>query len=214
MSKNSKNTSDLTVRAPVNPDGKGVSDTLLDWYRVQPRGVVAKPQNQVLAEFFTSMLVLSARFNYKPVTNAQNYLYFMDGNWMLSLIAPDQWSQAHRLGYVGTCQLQADMTWTIEPSEQLLAEPTLSDAIADAFDAFAQSLDTDSTLEEILPFFVRRMPYWQRLYASGLSRSIRATVTLGDQASIKARDWQLALPSASDGMLAAAPSPQSTRSTS
>ena len=176
----------LAVRPDGNPDGKGFNGFMLDWYRTEPRGVVAKPQRQVLAEFFTSMLVLSAQFKYKPASGVDNYLYWVDDRWSLSLIAPYQWSDTRRSGFAGTCRLQADMTWTIDPSEQLLGRGPVSDAVARFFDAFAETLDTDLTLEEILPFYVRRMPYWQRLHASGLSRSIRGAVTLGGQASIKA----------------------------
>ena len=191
------------VRPDGNPDGKGFNGFMLDWYRTEPRGVVAKPQRQVLAEFFTSMLVLSAQFKYKPASGVDNYLYWVDDRWSLSLIAPYQWSDTRRSGFAGTCRLQADMTWTIDPSEQLLGRGPVSDAVARFFDAFAETLDTDLTLEEILPFYVRRMPYWQRLHASGLSRSIRGAVTLGGQASIKARDWQLALPAAGKALFLA-----------
>jgi hypothetical protein len=177
-----------------NPDGKGNSDVLNDWFGVEPSGVVAKPRQQVLAEYFTSMLVLASSFSYKPVVGATNYLYYINESWRMSLIAPDQWTQAHREGFAGACELQRDMTWTIEPSEQLQQPGPLSEAVATFFDAFASTFDTDLTLEEILPFYAHRMPYWQRLHASGLSRSIRAAVILGDQRGIKAREWQLALP--------------------
>ena len=50
-----------------NPEGKGHNGFLLDWYQSEPRGVVAKPRRQLLAEFFTSMLVLSAAFKFRPV---------------------------------------------------------------------------------------------------------------------------------------------------
>jgi hypothetical protein len=63
-------------------------------------------------------------------------------------------------------------------------------------------LDTDLTLEEILPFYVRRLPYYQRLFASALSRSVRAAVTLGDQASTSCRHWQALLPQLNTGLLA------------
>ncbi|MFK7885578.1 MAG: DUF2452 domain-containing protein [Gammaproteobacteria bacterium] len=181
-----------------NPDGKGVSTTLSDWFGVEPRGVAAKPKHQVLAEFFTSMLVLNARFSYKPVIGATNYLYYVDDSWRMSLIAPDEWTEQHRDGFAGACELQRDMTWTIEPAENLLKPGAMADAVTTFFDVFAQSLDTDLTLEEILPFYVHRMPYWQRLHASGLSRSIRAAVILGDQTAIKARDWRLALPASNE----------------
>ena len=48
--------------------------------------------------------------------------------------------------------------------------------------------------DRILPFYVRRLPYWQRLHASALSRSIRGTVTLGDQRSTTCREWLSLLP--------------------
>jgi hypothetical protein len=177
-----------------NPEGKGLNGFLLDWYQSEPRGVVAKPERQVLAEFFTSMLILSAQFKYKPVVGVSNYLYWIDGQWSLSLIAPDEWSAERQQGFVGNCVLQHDMTWTIEPSEVLAREGPVSEAIGRFYDAFVETLDTDLTIEEILPFYVRRMPYYQRLYASALSRSIRGAVTLGDQRSMKCREWQRLLP--------------------
>jgi len=185
---------DISRKTDGNPDGKGLNGFLLDWYQTEPRGVVAKPQNQVLAEFFTSMLVLSAKFKYKPVVGVENYLYWVNGEWSLSLIAPEEWSDERRAGFAGRCVLQHDMTWTITPSDLLGEDNAVSDAVGRFYDAFAESLDTDLTLEEILPLYVARMPYYQRLHASALSRSIRAAVTLGDQTSIKCRHWRLLLP--------------------
>ncbi|NCF74637.1 MAG: hypothetical protein GWP67_14185, partial [Gammaproteobacteria bacterium] len=71
-----------------NPQGKGLNGLLLDWYQSTPRGVVAKPRRQLLAEFFTSMLVLSAAFKFRPVVGTANYLYWINDEWSLSLIAP------------------------------------------------------------------------------------------------------------------------------
>ena len=192
----------LAVKTDGNPEGKGLNGFLLDWYRTEPRGVVIKPRRQVLAEFFTSMLVLSAHFRHKPSVGVLNYLYYVNDQWSLSLIAPDEWSRERRAGFVGTCVLHPDMTWTITPSDLVGEDNEVSDAIARFYDAFAETLDSDLTLEEILPFFVRRMPYWQRLHASALSRSIRGTITLGDQRSTKCRDWQALLPKFDVSLLA------------
>ena len=185
-----------------NPEGKGLNGFLLDWYRSEPRGVVAKPRRQVLAEFFTSMLVLSAAFKFRPAVGGANYLYWINGEWSLSLIAPDEWSQERRAGFAGTCVLQRDMTWTIAPSDRLAEDNPVSDAIGRFYDAFAEMLDTDLTLEEILPFYVRKAPYYQRLYASALSRSTRAAVTLGDQAATSCRQWYMLLPKQKNALLA------------
>ena len=185
-----------------NPDGKGASGFLADWRATQPRGIVAKPQVQVLAELFTSMLVLSASFKYRPVPGTLNYLYYVDGTWSLSLIAPDEWSEERRAGFVGTCTLQRDMTWTIEPSAQLADEGPVTDAVRRFFAAFSEMLDTDLSLEEILPFHVARLPYYQRLHANALSRSLGASVTHGDQAAISSREWRRQLPRQTSELLA------------
>ena len=177
-----------------NPEGKGVNGFLLDWYQSEPRGVVAKPRHQVLAEFFTSMLVLSAAFKYRPAVGTANYLYWINGEWSLSLVAPADWSDERRAGFAGTCVLQRDMTWTITPSDLLAEDNPVSDAIGRFYDAFAEMLDTNLTLEEILPFHVGRLPYYQRLYASALGRSLRAAVTLDNQASTSCRQWYRLLP--------------------
>lgn len=184
----------IALATDVNLEGKGLNGFLLDWYQTAPRGVVAKPRRQVLAEFFTSMLVLSAKFKYRPAVGVPNYLYWVNGEWNLSLIAPREWSEERRTGFAGSCVLQRDMTWTIAPSDLLGEDNPVSDAVSRFYDAFAETLDTDLTLEEILPFYVGKMPYYQRLFANALSRSIRGTVTLGDQRSMKCKDWQTLLP--------------------
>ena len=177
-----------------NPEGKGVNGLLLDYYNSEPRGVVAKPGRRILAEYFTSLLVLSANCRYRPVPGAPNYLYFIDGEWSLSLIAPVEWTDERRAGFAGTCVLQRDMTWTIAPSDSLRQQSPIADAVSRFFDAFAEMLDTDLTLEELLPTYVETMPYYQRLYANALSRSLRATVSLGDQVAINGKRWRALLP--------------------
>lgn len=177
-----------------NPEGKGANSVLLDWRRTEPRGVVAKPQRQVLAELFTSMLALSASFKYRPVPGRSNYLYWIDGQWSLSLIGPQEWSDERRAGFAGTVVLQEDMTWTIALSDRLAENRQIAEAVGRFYDAFTESLDTDRTLVEILPFHVDRLPYFQRLHASALSRSLRASCKLGNKESISCRDWRPLLP--------------------
>ena len=184
-----------------NPEGKGLNGFLLDWHQSTPKGVVVKPQRQILAEFFTSMLVLSASFKYRPSVGTANYLYWLNEEWCLSLVAPHEWSDEKRASFAGTCVLQRDMTWTILPSELLAEDNAVSDAIGRFYDGFAEMLDTDLTLEEILPFYVGRLRYYQRLYASALSRSIRAAVVLGDQATTSCRSWQTLLPQRQNDLL-------------
>jgi len=194
-------TSAVSRKTESNPEGKGLNGFLLDWYESSPRGVIAKPRRQLLAEFFTSMLILSATFKYRPAIGTVNYLYWMDNEWSLSLIAPDEWSAERRAGFAGTCMLQRDMTWTIVPSDLLAEDNPVSEAIARFYDAFAEILDTDLTLEEILPFYAGKLRYYQRLYASALSRSMRAAVRLGDQSSTSCRSWRALLPKRQNDLL-------------
>lgn len=186
--------SELLRKQDANPGGKGLNGFLLDWQQTEPRGVIAKPRRQVLAEYFTSMLVLSAAFSYKPSIGTRNFLYLVDDEWSLSLIGPDEWSQQRRDGFVGTCILQRDMTWTIQPSERIADDPVLADALARFYDGFAETLETDRTIEEILPFHAGKLRYYQRLFASALSRSVRATVTLSGQRATPCREWRMLLP--------------------
>jgi hypothetical protein len=199
--------SDVVLKTDGNPEGKGLNGFLLDWYQSEPRGVVAKPQRQILAEFFTTMLILSARFKYKPVIGVSYYLYLNDDEWSLSLIAPDEWSPPRDNSFAGLCVLQRDMTWTIKPSDQLKKESPVSEAVARFYDAFDEMLNTDLTLEEILPFYVGKMHYYPRLYASALSRSVRGSVILGDQTSIPSRLWRNLLPRVENVLLASAKAP-------
>ena len=191
----------IAVKTNGNPEGKGLNGFLLDWYQSEPRGIIAKPQRQILAELFTSMLILSATFKFRPAVGRANYLYWIRGKWCLSLIAPDEWSDERRAGFAGTCVLQRDMTWTIAPSGLLTQDNPVSDAIGRFYDAFAEMLNTDLTLEEILPFYVGKLPYYQRLYAGALSRSVLAAVALGDQVSGCCRQWALQLPQQKNALL-------------
>ncbi len=191
----------VAIDPPGNPDGKGLSGLMLDWYRTEPRDVVAKPRRQVLSELFTSLLVLSAEFKYRPVVGAANYLYWIDGEWSLSLIAPEEWSQQRRAGFAGTCVLHRDMTWTIAPSDLLGEDGAVSDAVSRFYGTFVEALDTDLALEEILPFHASKVPYYQRLQASALSRALRAAVMVGDQASTSCRQWRRLLPEQRNDLL-------------
>lgn len=181
--------------------GQGTVGFLMDWYASSPRGVVQKPQRQVLAEFFTSMLILSAEFKYKPAVGTVNYLYYIGERWELSLIPPDEWSEVRQAGFAGTCRLLADRTWTIVPSENLSKETPVADAVRRFYEGFRLAMDTDGTLEDVLPFFAEKFSYHRRLNANALSRSLRATATLTGDREKPARDWALQLPSANKLML-------------
>jgi hypothetical protein len=192
----------IKPKTGANPEGKGANGFLLDWYATTPRGVVAKPDRQVLAELFSSMLVLSASFKYRPARGCPNYLYWIKGEWSLSLIEPGQWSAERRAGFIGICMLQPDMTWTISPSSQLADSAQLQGALRQFYRGFADMLNTDHALEELLPFYVAGLSYYPRLLANALSRSVSATVVRTERTALGGREWCRYLPRHGQALLA------------
>ena len=105
-----RNTSVAARLGAPNPQGKGLVGFLLDWDYSSPQAVVAKRPARLLADYFTSLLVLTSSFKFKPVFNKDYYLYREDDDWRLSLISPDEWdSDEKRRSFVGTCVLPASI---------------------------------------------------------------------------------------------------------
>lgn len=184
-----------------NPEGKGQVGFLLDWAYSSPRGVVAKPAPQVLADYFTSLLVLSAAFKFKPVFGKDYYLYAEDDGWSLSLISPEEWNNdARRQAYVGKCVLHADSTWSIEPSANIGKQDTVDEALAAFYDGFVDKLKSQQALEDGLPVYEAGLPYYQRLFAAALSRSLKGSLFLGEQLGLSAETWFERMPKAANLM--------------
>lgn len=189
--------------AAPNPQGKGQVGFLLDWHYSSPRGVVAKPPAQVLADYFTSLLVLSAAFKFKPVYEKDYYLYCAGSQWSLSPVSPEEWDTAEkRAAFVGTCVLHADSTWSIAPSKNLSSPGAVADAISRFYDGFVDKLRSTRPLEDELPFYEATLPYYQRLFAAALSRSLKLSLFRGGQLSIASADWLERLPQSANLMLA------------
>ncbi len=179
----------------ANPQGKGLVGILADWDYSAPRSVVAKPAPQLLADYFTSLLVLSASFKFEPVFGKTYYLYCEHGSLLLSLISPDEWAKdAKRRAYVGECVLHGDATWSISPSDNISHPGDVADAVAAVYEGFVEKLHSENALEDELPFFEQSLPYYPRLFAAALSRSIRASLILGDQLGTESRDWLKQIP--------------------
>jgi hypothetical protein len=190
------------VGAP-NPQGKGLVGFLLDWDYSSPQAVVTKRPARLLADYFTSLLVLSAAFKFKPVFNKDYFLYREDSDWRLSLVSPDEWgSEKKRQAFVGTCVLHDDSTWSIRPSENLGVPGPVTEALAAFYEGFLQKLNSTQPLEADLPVYEGHLPYYQRLFAAALSRSIRTSMTRGGQLEVGARDWLRHLPGDAKRLLA------------
>lgn len=206
---NPKKTRDLsrasaTAVGTPNPQGKGQIGFLLDWDYSTPRGIVVKRSAQVLADYFTSLLVLSAAFKFKPAYNKDYYLYFERKEWNLSLISPDDWNTlVKRRAFAGVCNLHDDSTWSISPSDNLSQPGPLADAVSEFYDRFAEKLQSPRSLEEDLPLYEGSLPYWQRIFAAALSRSLRASLTRGGQLNRSAIEWLERVPTDANALLGA-----------
>ena len=207
-----ENTSALAeAGAGPNPQGKGQIGFLLDWAYSSPRAVVAKRAPQLLADYFTSLLVLTAAFKFKPVFGKDYYLYTDGDGWSLSLISPDEWNDdARRRAFVGKCVLHADSTWSITPSGNIGKQGAVDAALSRFYDGFVDKLRSQQALEDDFPFFEAGLPYYQRLFASALSRSLQGSLMLGDQLGTSAETWLARMPGNADRLFLAGKTGPST----
>ncbi len=157
--------------ASGNPQGKGLVPILQHWRQYQPRHVQQKPAAQLLAEYATSLLVLSAKFKFRPVAGQPYYLYLRQQRWHLSLIEPQRWDQ--RAGtFLGQCELQHDMTWSLVPKADFAADPELRQALQRFQDSLVDQLSNGNTVQQQLPYYVAELAFYPRLAANGLAASI------------------------------------------
>jgi hypothetical protein len=172
-----------------NPQGKGLVPVLEHWHSHQPTHIVAKTPRAFLGDYLVSLLVLSASFGFKPVPERGYYLYLCDGQWQLSLIAPWEWSSDAARLFAGECQLRTDMTWQLTPAHDLQDHPELIAALEAFHAGFIELLSSDAPLEDGLPLYVARLPFYQRLLATGLSASLRGSAQAGSRVGISAKQW-------------------------
>lgn len=153
---------------------------LTHWGDTRPQAVHAKAPAELLFDWFASVLVLSAQFRFKPALGQVYYLYARDGSWQLSLVGPREWGEKDMGDCLGTCELRADMTWSITPDPDMADNARLQNALGALVDAFMGSLESDDSLEEHLPGYRRELPYYQRMLATGLGASLRGSATAAD----------------------------------
>lgn len=157
----------------ANPQGKGLVPVVNHWQTFQPATIEKKSTRQLFVEYFTSLLILSADFRFKPVQGAIYYLYLNKKHWMLSLIEPERWNYEQRGEYFGSCQLQEDMTWSINRGDEDSSYGDIDEALNDFYHQMVSHLDSEKPLIEILPFYLDALPYYRRMAATGLARSMR-----------------------------------------
>lgn len=175
--------------AGANPQGKGLVPVLEAWHGAQPRAVEAKTGQRILSDYFTSLLVLSADFGFKPRPGVQYHLYLVEQRWQLSLIAPAEWGARLPGAYLGRCHLRPDMTWELEVCSGAEAKPEMVDALRAFHEGFVDLVNQQRYLEEGLPFYRSELPYYRRLAAAGLASSVSQSMALAGLEKRSGNAW-------------------------
>lgn len=173
----------------ANPQGKGQVTVLSDWAGAQPRAVTEKSPRALLADYFISLLVLSADFGFQPRPGVNYHLYRSGQRWQLSLVSPDEWGDKAPGMFLGECNLLNDMTWRLDLRRDLAAEPALMDSLRQLHEAFIEQLGEADFLEETLPFYAAELPYYRRLLAAGLASSLSKSMALAGLDKARGRQW-------------------------
>ncbi len=162
---------DTCLRQP-NPQGKGLVPMLADWDSVQPVAAANRSASEFLRAYCLSSLVLAADFRFKPVIGQSYYLYATATGWNLSLIAPDEWRNSRADQLLGTCRLQADMTWRVEMA-QFDEGSAVASSARDFVRGFVETLTAQDDIAAYLPVYASELPYYQRMLATAMSKSLR-----------------------------------------
>ena len=155
-----------------NPQGKGLVPVLDSIAASRPpASVPPKHIEQISSELFTSLFVLSSRFQFKPVVGQSYWLYRKGQDFKLSLISPEEWRGGFGQ-FVGQCQLQRDITWTLALDGEAAKDVELMQLITVKRAEFEAKLQAVETLEQILPVFDATLLFYQRVFASALAHSL------------------------------------------
>lgn len=184
------------VNTAANPQGKGLVPILQQWRQYQPVDVQQKAPARLLADYFTSLLVLSAEFGFKPVVGQRYYLYLKQERWRLSLIEPERWSRQRSGDYLGECQLHPDMTWSIAPGDAYSDNPQMLAGLVQFQSLLYEQLNNDEPLQNQLPYYVATLPFYQRLAANGLAKSVSISARDSGMLAQPASNWLIQKPPA------------------
>ncbi|TVP56140.1 MAG: DUF2452 domain-containing protein [Halomonadaceae bacterium] len=169
-----------------NPQGKGLAPlmAMLDESRGASQLAAPKTLREISVELFTSLFVLESDFRFRPVPGNGYWLYRKQGRFRLSPIGPHEWDPRVYGRYVGHCELQQDLTWTLELCPEAAQDQPLMALIEERRRVFAKQLQQAPTLAQALPGYQDAMPFNQRMFAFGLAHSLRTSMELSGIAAL------------------------------
>ncbi|CAA0121653.1 Uncharacterised protein [Halioglobus japonicus] len=159
-----------------NPQGKGVVPVLRDWATMQLGTSIVKAPDTLLRDYCISSLVLAANFGFKPVVGKTYFLYARESDWMMSLIAPHEWGAREPGAFLSCCRLRTDMTWEIDTDRERKADELALERAQAFVRGFVDALAEQGAIDQHLPFYVKELPYYQRLLATALAASLQRSM--------------------------------------
>lgn len=154
----------------ANPQGKGVVSLFNEWHA--PLIVNDERSFQTLTkQYVLSLLVLSAKFKFRPAANSQYYLYLQNAELIMTLVEPEKSNK--RFGcFLGSCHLLPTLTWHVDFAEEAATSPEITRFLHNFYAGFEAHHQQNTHLTELLPFFEESLPFYARMYANGLAKSI------------------------------------------
>lgn len=161
-----------------NPQGKGQVPVLaaLMENRAAMAPVPAKNVQRVSTELFTSLFVLESDFKFKPVPGKPYWLYQKEGRFWLSVLSPEELGPSIYGRYIGECELQPDMTWTLLLSEEAGQDETFLRFLEEKRARFEEQLESAETVDDVLPVHEGGLPFYQRAFAFALAHSLGSSM--------------------------------------
>lgn len=153
----------------ANPQGKGGHLLSSNWFPAIQ--LQQKSNTQIISDYVLSMLVLSAEFSFRPAAGNQYYLYLWKGVLRLSLI-PENKRPDGDIECLAVCELGEDLTWRV----QLKSGEHLSDVALDWLQGFVdrikEKFTASKSFSSLLPHYEATLPFYRRLFAAGLAKSL------------------------------------------
>ncbi|MFT5482147.1 MAG: hypothetical protein ACI9GW_000795 [Halieaceae bacterium] len=159
-----------------NPQGKGLIPVLESLEALRQLPARDRSSQEWLLDYLAGALVVSAKFSFRPLPNRAYYLYWCEGEWSLSIISPAEWGDRLHTSPVAQCTLRDDYSWKLSPHEAVAHNPDLLTALATFQAGFMTFIDTPIPLVDNLPFCQAELPWYPRVMALGLSKSLKVSM--------------------------------------
>ncbi|MGR8929628.1 MAG: DUF2452 domain-containing protein [Gammaproteobacteria bacterium] len=162
---------------PANPQGKG-SVAVLDSLQQAKKylQVSAKNIQQISSDLFTSLFILNSQIRFKPTVKRVYWLYLKNNQYRLSLIAPEQWQPARSGRFIGACEMQTDLTWTLELSDDCANDQAFILEIAYRRRQLEEKMQQAEKIDDVLPVYLETLPFYSRVLASALAYSLKRSM--------------------------------------